>query len=143
MYVVSIRTQPWEWSRITSLEYVAKKKRYFHPYDKRWPKTPSNYLRFRYKGKLLSVHHVEDCQLVPDLPKHFREINKTLWRRRKKDNGPHLVYKLGPAIIPSREVRTGNLFMGQRVTAALDLLLTSKTIFEARDRTKIRLNDGD
>ena len=66
VYVVSISAQPWKWSRLMPIEYITKKKQYFHPYGYAgWPKTPLNYMGFRQKGKLLSIHHVEDCQLVP------------------------------------------------------------------------------
>jgi hypothetical protein len=51
----------------------------------------------------------------------------------------HLVYTLGPPILPPRAVKTGNLYRAQRVEAAIDLLLTCETISEARDRTRKRL----
>ncbi|MGO9447787.1 MAG: hypothetical protein ACLQQB_07410 [Solirubrobacteraceae bacterium] len=48
------------------------------------------------------------------------------------------------AIRPEHVVRTGNLFRAQRVWCALDLLLTSETIREARDKTQERLaNAGE
>lgn len=51
---------------------------------------------------------------------------------------PHFLYYLGPAIEPAKEVRTGNLYANGRVWCALDLLLTARTIFEARDLTRQR-----
>ena len=51
---------------------------------------------------------------------------------------PHYLYRLGPAIRPSQEVRTGNIFRNGRVGAHLDLLLTATTIAEARDQSKAR-----
>jgi hypothetical protein len=40
-------------------------------------------------------------------------------------------------------VRTGNLYRAARIEAALDLLLTSETIAEARDNTRARLQAAD
>jgi hypothetical protein len=51
----------------------------------------------------------------------------------------HYVYRLGPAIIPSRTVKTGKLYKNGRVWAMLDTLLTCDSISEARDLTKTRL----
>jgi hypothetical protein len=39
-------------------------------------------------------------------------------------------------------VRTGNVFRNQRVWCALDLLLTSQTIRDARDKTQARLTEA-
>lgn len=49
------------------------------------------------------------------------------------------VYKLGPAIIPTKTVKTGKIFRNGRVWAMLDTLLTCDTISEARDVTQARL----
>ncbi len=54
----------------------------------------------------------------------------------------HWVFNLGPVMKPMHEVRTGDLFRAQRVWVALDLLLTSETVAEARDGTKLRLEDA-
>ena len=53
-------------------------------------------------------------------------------------NTNHFIYKLGPAIVPSKEVKTGNIYPNGRVWAMLDTLLTSDTISEARDISKHR-----
>lgn len=52
---------------------------------------------------------------------------------------PHFIYKLGPAISPPKEVKTGNIYPQGRVWCHLDALLTCDTIFEARDLTKKRM----
>lgn len=49
------------------------------------------------------------------------------------------VYKLGPAIVPGKTVKTGKIFRNGRVWAMLDTLLTCDTISEARDMTQARL----
>ncbi len=54
-------------------------------------------------------------------------------------NDDHFVFDLGPAIIPNKEIRTGKgIYRNGRVWAAIDLLLTSDTMTEARDKTKER-----
>jgi len=53
---------------------------------------------------------------------------------------PHFLYTLGDPIMPANPVLTGNIYPSGRVWAALDTLLTSKTISEARDITKKRMN---
>jgi hypothetical protein len=40
-----------------------------------------------------------------------------------------------PSIIPSKAVKTGNIFRNGRVWAMFDILLTADTISEARDKT--------
>ena len=50
----------------------------------------------------------------------------------------HFIYKLGPAIKPLKEVKTGNIYRSGRVWAMLDTLLTADTISEARDISKER-----
>lgn len=47
----------------------------------------------------------------------------------------------GPPMLPAREMRTGNLFMNQRVKCAIDTLLSGAfdTIRDARDETDRRL----
>ena len=51
----------------------------------------------------------------------------------------YFVYSLGPAIIPSKEVRTGRIYPSDRVWCHLDTLLTCDTISDARDLTKKRM----
>lgn len=51
----------------------------------------------------------------------------------------HYIYKLGPAIVPGKTVKTGKIFKNGRVWAMLDTLLTCDTISDARDLTQSRL----
>lgn len=62
---------------------------------------------------------------------HFSEIPSEEW-------GHHFIYELSEPIVPTKNVKTGNLYRNGRVWAMLDLLLTSDTISEARDKTKER-----
>lgn len=132
VYVVALGADTPAWSRISWRDIVNKKRRYFHPLGgSGWPKTPPNYLGFRYEGRLQSIHHVDAWKVVENLDREIPEIKRgTL--------SPHLIYTLGEPIIPSRKVMTGNIYPNGRVWAMLDLLLTSKTIAEARDATKKR-----
>ncbi len=132
VYVVALRAGRPTWSQISSRDIVTKKRRYFHPLGgSGWPKTPPNYLGFRYEGRLQSIHHVDAWKVVENLDQEIPEI-------RRGTIPPHLIYTLGKPIIPAREVETGNIYPSGRVWAMLDLLLTSKTIAEARDVTKKR-----
>ena len=139
VYVVSLSTKRRPWCRIKPFDWVTKKRRYFHPYNRAgWPLVPPNYLGFRYHGRLQSIHHVEKAEIVQNLADHLDEIVK---RKRHHTPSPCVLYRLGPPIVPCRKVKTGNLFRSARVWAALDLLLTSKTISRARDLTKKRLRN--
>lgn len=103
-----------------------------------WPKEPPNYLGFRFDGKLQQVRHVEGYRITDDNYAGFEPLKgKVDWSGER-----HWVFNLGPVMKPMHEVRTGNLFRAQRVWVALDLLLTCETIAEARDKTKLRLEDA-
>lgn len=56
--------------------------------------------------------------------------------RTKEWDDPHFIYTLSPAIIPSKEIKTGNIYPNGRVWCHLDTLLTCDTISEARELTK-------
>lgn len=134
VYVVSLGASPMVAGRShTWIDVVEKDSCYFHPIEKGWPTQPPNYIGFRYKGRLQSIHHVESFEVAKDLSK----VN-SLWLKTKSD---HFVYRLGPAMKPTSEVRTGNIFRNGRVHCAIDTLLSGafKTISEARDETKRRL----
>ena len=117
---------------ISWIDIVEKRKRYFHRMGENgWPKEPPNYMAFRYKGKLRSIHHVESYEVTTNLHKHIPEIP------RKKGN-LDFIYKLGPAIKPTKEVRNGNIYGNARLKAMLDTLLTCRTIEEAVKVSKKR-----
>lgn len=134
VYVVSLGIQPMvEGQGHTWIDVVEKDNRYFHPIEAGWPTQPPNYVGFRYRGRLQSVHHVDGFDVVRDLSTNNPEWPKT--------NVDHFVYRLGPAIKPSSEIRTGNIFKNGRVHCAIDTLISGafKTISDARDETKRRL----
>jgi hypothetical protein len=147
VYVLALSNDTWNVASASWVDFVNEHRRYFHPYGKGWPTTPPNYLGFRYNGRLQSIHHVEQCECVTDLGMKCPGFIKSKWKRsaRSRRSRQYLLYRLGPPICPTQEVRTHNvrtkrrIFMNARVWAALDLLLTRKTIAEARDRTQKRL----
>ncbi len=131
VYVVAVSTEKVKDSNISWIEIV-KRKKYFHPVGGNgWPSEPPNYIAFRYHGKLQSIHHIDSYEVFTNPNEYFDEIPSGEW-------GHHFIYELGEAIIPTKNVRTGNVFRNGRVWAMLYLLLTSDTIYEARDKTKNR-----
>ena len=127
VYVVSLGSGTPDGWNISWIDIVKRRLRYFHPMGgSGWPKDPPNYIAFRYFGKLQSIHHIEDYEVVINLHKKIREIPN-------KERDPHFLYKLGPAFYPSNEVKTGNIYRNGRVWCMLDTLFTCDTISKARD----------
>lgn len=140
VYVVSLGSGfPENWD-ISWIDIVVKKKKYFHPIGGGrggWPKEPPNYIAFRYQGRLQSIYHIERYKSIIEPSHYFKEAPTGFkWEKR------HYLYDLGPAILPPKLTKNGKrIVRSNRVWAALDLLLTSKTIEEARDLTKERMGD--
>lgn len=98
-----------------------------------WPKEPLTYIAFRYEGKLQSIHHIESYEVTDNLHPYIPEIPDVTLSQT------HFVYTLGPAIIPSKEVKTGKkIVMSNRVWAHIDALLTADTISDAMDISRAR-----
>jgi hypothetical protein len=131
VYVVSLADREWA-PGLTYIQTVEKRRRYFHPCGGagKWPTEPPNYIAFRYCGRLQSIHHIESSEVITNPHKHFPKVDEK-WE-------PHFLYRLGPPIRPSREVRSGKVVRSMRVWAMLDLLLTSETISDARDASDRR-----
>lgn len=142
VYVVAVAGGTPDWSALSWQDIVIQSNRYFHPVGGNgWPKTPPNYLGFRYGGRLQSIHHVDSYIVVPDseaMATAFPELPSAIWKEQNIFSTAHFLYTLGPAILTSREVKTGRIYPSGRVWVALDLLLTSQTISEARDATRQR-----
>ncbi|MGO9317317.1 MAG: hypothetical protein ACLPXT_09790 [Terracidiphilus sp.] len=133
VYVVALNPKPLvEGKKYTSIDAVEKHQCYFHPVGDGYPKEPPNYIGFRYKGCLQSVHHIDTFEIAKDVSK----CNHA-WCKTTKD---HFVYRLGPPMLPKQEIRTGNLFRAQRVECAIDTLLSGAfdTVRAACDETKRR-----
>jgi hypothetical protein len=134
VYVVSLGTSA-KWSPISPREIVLTHGKYFHPVGGGaggWPKEPPNYLGFRFDGRLQLICHVADVVVTTTFEGHVPGFSGEL-------DDPYYVYTLGPPITPAETIRSGKVTRALRVWAALDLLLTSKTISDARDRTAERL----
>jgi len=117
----------------TSIDMVEKDRCYSHPVGGHFPKQPPNYMGFRYNGKLQSVHHIDDYRIVRNLAKENH-----CWPRTTSDR---FLYRLGPPIKPSKDVRSGNI-RDLRLRCAIDTLLSGEfeTLTEAYNATKLRLN---
>lgn len=121
---------------ITYVDIVRKHHKYCCPVGGGkggWPKEPLTYIAFRYHGKLQSIHHIEKYTVTDNLHPYVPEIPDA------ELSETHFVYDLGPAILPSKDIRTGDkIVMSNRVWAQLDTLLTSDTITEAMEISKAR-----
>lgn len=137
VYVVSLGKGYIEDSKLTWIDVVNKKHKYFHPAGGNgWPKDPVNYVAFRYDGRLQSIHHVEGYTVTNDLSSVISDMPKVGW-------GSHYVYDLGPAIIPPKTVKTGNIYRAGRRWAMFDTLLTADTISEACEISKKRMGNEE
>jgi hypothetical protein len=139
VYVVALGVDPLVPNGPSFAEIVTQHNRYFHPLARTWPKTPPNYLGFRFWGQLQEIRHVESYS-IEDTP--WDDIPGLKGKMRHWEGEPHLYYQLGSAIKPLHAVRTGGLYGPGHHWAAIDLLLTSQTIREARDKTQQRLTDS-
>jgi hypothetical protein len=131
VYVLSLAKGTQRGWRISWIDIVRRKRRYFHPLDPNWPKDPPNYIAFRYGGRLQSVHHIDSYKVVTRLHHDIPEIPNDEWN-------PMYLYTLGPPFAPAKVVRNGNIYPSGRVWCMLDTLFTCKTISEARDLSKKR-----
>lgn len=138
VFVAALKPKPMKGRKgPTFVDAVEKDNCYFHPVGGSYPKEPPNYVGFRYRGRLQSVHHIESVEVIKDL-----STRNASWPKTTKN---HFVYRLGPAMRPMHEIRTGNLFRAQHVDCAIDTLLSGAfdTIRDAYDETKRRLDDLD
>jgi len=130
VYVVALSREIIEGGKLSWIEHVQKYNVYTYPVSPGWPKSPPNYVGFRYGGKLQSIHHVESWEIVDDLS-DWPEFGPE-WDQ------PHFILKLGKAIIPPHDVKLGKLWTNARYWVMLDLLLTCKTLSDARKKTQKR-----
>lgn len=134
VYVVPIGTTVQSWcAPLTPAQIVLDHDIYFHPVGNRYPKEPENYLGFRWGGKLQMIRHVESYTVGYDPKELIPQMTTPAYEDR------NFFYRLGPPIVPPHDVKLGKVWPSGRVHAAIDLLLTSETIAEARDRTNARL----
>jgi hypothetical protein len=136
VFVVVLGQDPLRWSTLTFKDTVIERGFYYHPANgKGWPRTPPNYVGFRFDGRLQQVRHVDHYEVITRPHERIPEIIPDAdW-----SDQPHFLYTLGPPIIPAQPVLNGKIWPNARLWCALDLLLTSETIAEARDKTRERL----
>jgi hypothetical protein len=136
VYVVSLNHDAHDWSDLTFVQTVMERDRYYHPVGDHWPKTPANYLGFRFDGQLQRISFVENYEVMTHPHDYIPEIKEWAdWSHQ-----PHFIYTLGPALpLPEREIRTGPGMRNRRTEIALDLLLTCSTVREAELATADRL----
>mgnify|MGYP001001186771 FL=1 len=136
VYVVSLSTKKPENCDLTWVELVEKKMKYFHPFGiKGWPKEPPNYIGFRYKGRLQSIHHIESYSITKNIHDEIEEMPNV------EDEYEHFVYSLGKSIKPLKDVKTGKIYGSGHKWAMIDTLLTADTIHEACEISKQRMNN--
>jgi hypothetical protein len=127
VYVVAVGSGTHHNWKISWIDMVEKRRRYFHAIGiKGCPKEPPNYIAFRYRGRLQSIHHIKAYKVITDLHDGFKEVPHTKCV-------PYFLYELGPAIRPAHKVATGNIYASGRVWCMFDTLFSSKTIAHARD----------
>ncbi len=113
--------------KISYRDIVEKNKLYFHPIGVNgWPKRPVNYIAFRYKGKLLSIHKVEEALVFTNPNEYIQEVPKMSWE-------PCFLYKLGPGIVPKKTIINGRIFPSGRIWCMIDTFFTAHTIQEAKE----------
>jgi hypothetical protein len=136
VYVVSLSSRNPDGWDISFIDVVEKRNRYFYPIRKGWP-DPPNYMGFRYRGKLQSIRRVKSYAIVNNPRQAVADWPDLDW-------GPHYVLTLGPAIVPSREVKAGpRVIRSNRCWCMIDALLTSATISDALTETEKRRKAQD
>ncbi len=125
-YSVSLSAQvPPGWP-CSTVDFVAQRDTYFCPYGVHgWPKTPPNYLAFRWRGHVRDVRHVEGYEVVEELRSVIPGI--------PTQGFPFLqiVFRLGPPIPLPAPLPNGAQYRATRIWVPLDLLLTESTLKEA------------
>lgn len=78
VYVASLNDEPpVPGSTITNYDVVYNKLRYWHPIGNGYPKEPPNYIAFRHKGRLQSIHHILSYEVFTDPHKILKEVPST------------------------------------------------------------------
>lgn len=135
VYIVSLASSKPNDCNLTWIDIVNAKNKYFHPVGENgWPKEPPNYIAFRYYGRLQSIHHIEGYVVtdnlhteIPEMPDYVESTN-------------FYVYTLGPAIVPTKIVKTGKIYASGRKWAMLDTLFICDTIADACNLSKARMS---
>jgi hypothetical protein len=132
VYVAALSRRKFEGTGVTWTDIVTRRGVYFCPTWAPYPQEPPTYIGFRYDGQLQSIHFVKGVRMI----RNYREAWSELPDR--EEDYDLALYRLGPPIKPSKPVKTGTMFRASPAWAAIDLLLTCKTISDARDETRRR-----
>jgi hypothetical protein len=137
VYVVSLnKGTPKGW-KIPWIDVVESKHHYFHaPQGGGWPKTPPNYLAWRYDGVLQGIAHITQCEILPDVHSRIPEIP-----RGEITN--HVLYRLGATFRPDHKVKTGKIFRSGRKWCMLDTLFTCATVSDAAKESQKRQHKAE
>lgn len=125
----------------TWIDVVEQDGCYFHQVGNHWPSQPPNYIGFRYRGELQSVHRIESYEIFTDIS----TVNPS-WCPTDVD---HFVYKLGPAMRPPKRLGAGGnddtIRRSARVWCAIDTLLSGQfeQLGQARDETSRRKSEAE
>ena len=133
-WIVPISYQTLSCSRLNFVETV-QAGWYYNKVEK-VPKTPFNFIAFRWDSALQEIRYVESRRLFTDPRAALPEIFHT-----SEDWGDHELFRLGPPIVPADPLPYGRLYPSGYHRALLDCLLTSSTVAEARDRSRQRFED--
>jgi hypothetical protein len=138
VYVIALGGREIQWWAGKAWRDWVIEERFFHQsVDEHWPKEPPNYLGFRYDGKLRTLHHVESYEIVNNLRRRVPIKHYEKWMSK-----PRHLCKLGsPIRLDDKSAPKSTGLWNTRVWAALDLLLTCKTISQARDKTNRRSSE--
>lgn len=129
VYVVSLANSMPILQGITPKDLTRERRKYFYPSDGGWPKTPPNYIAFRFGGKLQFIQHVEKYEIIDDMHTEIPEVKKG----RAKDY--YLLY-LGEPFEPRKVLPNGKIWSNGRLWCMLDTLFTSKSVKEASEISK-------
>ncbi len=116
-----------EGARLTSRQWVVEEGIYSHPFGKNWPRTPPNFLAFRWNNYVQQIRRVASAEVVPTLHEALSGIPRT-----EISDRPHIVYRLGP-VLPGTPIPAGKNYQSRRLWVLLDQLLTAGTLTEAHE----------
>ncbi len=135
VHVVALTRKVWDgWpADLSAVDEVEKHRLYHYPTVGKYRKIVPNYMGFRYDGRLQSIHHVDSYEIVDTPHGHIPGAPDLRW------DAPANLLHLGPPIRPDHRVPTGTgMWPSAPMVIDIDLLLTSTTIVEARNATKVR-----
>lgn len=113
-------------------DFITKESVYFHPHGwgSGWPKTPPNFLAFRWNAQVQQVRRVTETVVVPNLQSRWTDLPVN-----KDTSRPHVIYSLGPPL-PGLPIPSGKQYQAGRLWVLLDQLLTSPSLAEAYERSR-------